>query len=327
MTETPAPTPVPGNPVNTPVPQPGAGAARTGPAIRSAVAIVPSQSIAGRALSLVIAIMTFLACMTFGTVIMVVDSARDWQSDVSREVTIQIRPVDGVDIDTEVKKAIAVAGKQPGIGSVEAISEETASKLLEPWLGSGFSLRDLPVPRLVRVQVDDADIFDVTRLRRLLTNQVTGADVDDHTAWTQRLSTMANAIVIAGITVLVLVLSAMVFSIVFATRAAMAGNSAVVEVLHFVGAEDAFVAGEFQRHFLNLGLRGGAIGGGAAAIVFVVLALAAGNLATTSIDTLFGGLRMGSAGYVGIVGVVFFVAALTAGTSRISVHRYLSALN
>jgi hypothetical protein len=45
----------------------------------------------------------------------------------------------------------------------------------------------------------------------------------------------------------------------------MAGNRDVVSVLHFVGAEDGYIAREFQRHFLLLGLRGGLIGAGAAA--------------------------------------------------------------
>ena len=47
----------------------------------------------------------------------------------------------------------------------------------------------------------------------------------------------------------------------------MAGNKDVVEVLHFVGAHDSFIANEFQRHFLWLGLKGGLIGGGAASFV------------------------------------------------------------
>jgi len=37
----------------------------------------------------------------------------------------------------------------------------------------------------------------------------------------------------------------------------MAGNRDVVEVLHFVGAHDSFIASEFQRHFMWLGLKGG----------------------------------------------------------------------
>ncbi|RUT91166.1 ABC transporter permease, partial [Mesorhizobium sp. M7A.T.Ca.TU.009.02.1.1] len=56
--------------------------------------IVPAQNIAGRALVLVIAIMTFLSCLTFGAVTLVRDTASVWENQISREATIQIKPVD-----------------------------------------------------------------------------------------------------------------------------------------------------------------------------------------------------------------------------------------
>ena len=60
---------------------------------------------------------------------------------------------------------------------------------------------------------------------------------------------------------LALVLIATVLSVTFATRAAMATNRTVIEVLHLIGAKDGFIADHFQRHFLELGLKGGAAGG------------------------------------------------------------------
>jgi len=81
------------------------------PAPRS---IVPRDSIAGRALVAVIAIMTFLAALTLGAVVLIRATATEWQSEVSREVTIQLRPVPGRDIETDMKAAAAIAEKQPG---------------------------------------------------------------------------------------------------------------------------------------------------------------------------------------------------------------------
>src|SRR6476646_6669568 len=68
--------------------------------------IVPKRSIAGRALVAVVAIMTFLASLTTGAVMLVRASASEWQSDVAREVTIQVRPIEGKDLDAEVKRAV-----------------------------------------------------------------------------------------------------------------------------------------------------------------------------------------------------------------------------
>ena len=61
--------------------------------------IIPKNSIAGQALIAVIAIMTFLASLTTGAVMLVLSSAADWQSEVAREMTIQIRPIAGRDLE------------------------------------------------------------------------------------------------------------------------------------------------------------------------------------------------------------------------------------
>ena len=72
---------------------------------------------------------------------------------------------------------------------------------------------------------------------------------------------MARTTVTLGVAILLLMLSATVLTVVFATRGAMAGNGHVIEVLHFVGAEARFIATEFRRHFLLTGMKGAAAGG------------------------------------------------------------------
>ena len=68
---------------------------------------------------------------------------------------------------------------------------------------------------------------------------------------------MAQTTIAGGIALLILMLVATVLSVIFATRGAMATNRPIVEVLHFIGAKSGFIAGQFQRHFLMLGLEGG----------------------------------------------------------------------
>src|SRR5262249_59731105 len=94
----------------------------------------------------------------------------------------------------------------------------------------------------------------------------------------ERMRTMATSAVALGIGVLGLVLAATVLSVMFATRGAMATNRPIIEVLHFVGARDGYIAGEFQRHFLVLGLKGGAIGGAAALLPLSVAEPARGRV-------------------------------------------------
>ena len=135
--------------------------------------------------------------------------------------------------------------------------------MLEPWLGSGLSIDQLPVPRVIVARSSPAPRLD-PGLRRAVTQVAPSASVDDHRAWIERMRSMTGATVLAGIGILVLVIAATIISVSFATRGAMAANRPIVEVLHFVGAGDRYIANHFLRHFLRLGLEGGVIGGGAA---------------------------------------------------------------
>ena len=112
-----------------------------------------------------------------------------------------------------------------------------------------------------------------------------------------------------------------------ATRAAMAGNKDVVEVLHFVGASHTFIAGQFQRHFLMLGMRGGLIGGVSAILIFLIFQLwvmaRRGAADAAQVEALIGSPALGLYGYAGCALVVFLIAFLTAATSRITVSRFL----
>src|SRR5437660_11984720 len=111
--------------------------------------IVPRASISGRALVAVVAIMTFLASITTGTVLLVSASAAEWQSEVGSEITIQVRPQAARDIERDVAAAADAMRAEPGIVEIRPFTRAESAKLLEPWLGSGLSLDELPVPRVI----------------------------------------------------------------------------------------------------------------------------------------------------------------------------------
>ncbi|MEJ1160325.1 cell division protein FtsX [Prosthecomicrobium sp. N25] len=293
--------------------------------------IVPSQSVAGRALIAVVAIMCFLACIAAGVLALVSEAARGWQLDISREVTIQVKPMEGVGMEANLQRALAIARETTGVRAVRLMSERDSAQLLEPWLGAGLDLSGLPLPRLIVLELSDPASADLHGLRSRLDAEVRGALLDDHSIWAARLRTMAGTMVVASSVVLVLVLVAMILSVVFATRAAMAGNRDVIEVLHFVGAEDRFIAREFQRHFLLLGFKGGIVGGLAAMLSFAVADWitrgAPGSALSDQAQAVFGGFSVGLAGYLGAALLVGLVAILTAATSRLTVRSYLGQLD
>jgi len=130
--------------------------------------------------------------------------------------------------------------------------------------------------------------------------------------------------------ILVLMLAATVLSVTFATRGAMAANRPIVEVLHLIGAKDGFIAGEFQRHFLLLGIKGGLIGGGAAMVLFALVGFAGswftGTAGGDQFTSLFGSFSIGWGGYVALAAQILLVAVVTAGASRHTVNQTLESV-
>jgi cell division transport system permease protein len=295
---------------------------------RNEAPIVPHSTVSGRALVAVVAIMTFLASLTTGAVMLVRAAANDWQSEVAREVTIQVRPAANRDIEADTAKAAAVARAASGVAEVRPYSKEEAARLLEPWLGTGLPLDDLPVPRIVVVRIASGAAPDLVQLRQTLGEQVPAASLDDHRSFVDRMRAMSSAAFAGGIGVLLLVLAATVLSVTFATRAAMASNRPVIEVLHLIGAKDGFIAGHFQRHFLQLGLKGGLIGGGSAMALFALAELLSGWFGGPAggdqLSALFGSFSIGVLGYMVVLAQVGLIAYVTATTSRRIVTRTIA---
>lgn len=298
---------------------------RTAMTVRPTGPILPPSNIQGNALLVVIAIMAFLACLTLGAVSMVQATAAGWQSQIAREITIQIKPDDGLDMDKVLIKARDLALTFVGTKEGQIMDDEATARLLEPWLGTGLDLDELPVPRLVIITIDETNPPDFAAMRELLKAQVPQAFLDDHRTWVDRLVQMARTTVLIGSGVLILVFTAMVLTVVFATRGALSGNRHIIEVLHFVGAEGSFVAQEFQKHFLKISLKGAAAGGLLAAGLFAIAGYwQSRSLATPESDqaaALFGTFSIGYLGYLGIFATMIVIALLTTLTARLTVIR------
>ncbi len=292
--------------------------------------IVQPASVAGRALEVVIAIMCFLACLTSGAVYMVNQSANDWFSDIASEVTVQVIPGEPAEFEKKVTLVSLFLAKQAGILRVSPLSSEESGELLKPWLGDSNALSALPVPRLIAIEIDRASPPDLTVIRSALKSNFKGVTLDDHRRWQSELRTVTRSLVLGGIAVLILVGSATVASIVSATKSAMASNREIIEVLHFVGARERFIAHEFEKHFLNIGIRAGLVGALGATLMFLLLpvvmrVLSGGGLVAAEFRQLVGTAVLDWPGYILFGVVVVVVASLCMLTSRYGVYRILKS--
>ncbi len=292
--------------------------------------IVPAGSVTGRSLTLVITIMCFLACLTVGAVYMIRQSANAWLRDIASEVTVQVQAKDGTDADKLTQQVATYLGQQSGISKVTVMSAAESAALLEPWLGQIDDLKALPLPRLIALELDRAAPPNLDSVRSGLSGQYQGVTLDDHRRWQQQIATITNSFALGGLAILALVAMATTAIIVSATKSSMASNREIVEVLHFVGATDRFIAREFEKHFLRLGVRAGLVGAALALAVFllmptIVQVMGGGSMTLSELHRLVGSGALDMAGFVLMGIVVVVIAALCMLTSRFGVFRILNS--
>jgi cell division transport system permease protein len=290
--------------------------------------IVPAGSVTGRSLTLVISIMCFLACLTAGAVYMMNQSASAWLKDIASEVTVQVEGRDKADSEKVLNEVAAFLNQQPGIAKARVLSLGESGGLLEPWIGNAEALKTLAVPRLIALELDRRAPPDFEPLRARLASAFKGVFLDDHRQWQTQIRTVTRSFALGGLAILLLVAAATTAIIISATRAAMASNREIVEVLHFVGATDRFIAREFERNFLRLGVRAGLVGALSAMIVFALMPtsmelLGGGTMSLAEIRRLVGSGTLDLLGYAVLAALVVVVAALCMLTSRFSVYRIL----
>jgi cell division transport system permease protein len=306
------------------------GGQRLPASLRRDQPLVPVDSVAGRALVVVIAILTFLAALSAGAALLAARASEQWRGAVANEMTIQVRPDPRRNIEQDIARAVELARGVPSVAEARPMPRAESDKLLEPWLGAGLDLVELPVPRLIVLRLSSAVANDLVAFSQTLRREVPSATLDDHRLWVRRLSTMASTIILAGVAVVLLVLVAAGLAVAFATRGAMAGSRDSVEVLHFVGATDEFIAREFQTRFVALGLRGGAAGGFAAILAIALLGLLSSAWSATpeadQLQALFGAFEIGWSGYAAVILVAAVVAAIAGLVSRLTVRHYLRAM-
>lgn len=296
--------------------------------------IVPAGSVTGRSLTLVIAIMCFFASLTAGAVYLMNQSAAAWLRNVASEVTVQVEPRTGSDIEETLVLVKRFLDVQQGIVGTRILSLSDSRALLEPWLGAASALEDLPVPRLISVQLDRSTQPDIetlrTELKRLFAKD--SVALDDHRHWQSQIKAVTTSFALGGLAILLLVGAATTAIIISATRSAMLSNREIVEVLHFIGATDRFIAREFSKHFLSLGVRAGLVGAAFAVLVFIAMPIVMqtfGGATVTGAELrrLIGTGSLDLPGYLLIGIVVIVIAALCMLTSRFGVYRILNTQN
>lgn len=215
---------------------------------------------ASRYLPWTVGLLVFLATLAFAAGMFLSSAGDAWRQNLSGTLTVQIPVSDGSDRRERVEAAAELLRTTPGIVSVRPIPDSEIAVLLEPWLGKQVLGLDLPVPDLIDVSVARGADIDIAALSARLARVAPGAVVDDHAIWLRRLTEFTRIAETVSFAVMIVILISAVATVIFTTRTGLAIHSDVVEVLHLIGAQDSYVARQFQHHTLRLASGGAAVG-------------------------------------------------------------------
>ena len=244
---------------------------------------LPEADARDGALIFVIAVLCFLACMTALGVIAADRASRGWAEQLVGQATVIVRPKGSESPDSAAARAAETLAGIPGVSEARALEREKAYELIKPWLGDITDLEDLPVPRLVAIELDRKAPPTVAVLDAALKAQGLDATVDDHSLWIKDIKRAAGIARWIGAAVFLLIAGAAAAVIAFATRAGLAARRDVVEVLHLSGAEHILIAKLFQARFARIAATAGLFGAAAAVILGAVLRLMGGGHGLTPV--------------------------------------------
>lgn len=245
--------------------------------------LLPREPAQDVALIFVTAVLCFFACISIIAALSADRAANGWSRQLQGAATVVVRPGPSETADAAVARATETLAGVKGVSEARALEKEKAYDLIRPWLGPNVELDQLPVPRLVTVELDPIRPATAQVLQTALVTAGIDATVDDHSRWMKdilRSGALARA---AAISVAALLALAAAAVIVFATRAGLTARREVVEVLHLAGAQDDYIADLFRDRFAVLGVIAGLLGALAAAIIGAVVRLVGGGEGLTPI--------------------------------------------
>ena len=276
-----------------------------------------------RFLPWLIAFMVFLSILAVAGMLVLNATASRWDVGVRGNLTVQIVPTDDDAADeARLNEVLTVLATAPEVARYDALDETRLIRLLEPWVGPSTEKGDLPLPRLIDVELKQATNLTAGGLGARLSERVKGVAIDDHRVWLDRLVRMIETFEALALVVLLFIIMATVGTVVFTTRTGLAIHREAIEVLHLIGAHDDYIARQFASRALGLGIRGGLLG--------LVLALPTlwmlAHLAASLDERLLPDIGFGPWHWALLLAMPVSVALIAMTTAKVTVLRNLARM-
>lgn len=237
---------------------------------------------------LLIGLMTFLGFMAIAASFVLSAMTERWSSGLENKATIEIpaqtkqgKIRTDAQIKTLMNKVSKVMRANPSVKSIEILEKQDIQDLLEPWLGEGSDLGDIPLPGLVSIELMSSSQPVIKSIERDLKSVANNIRLDTHRDWLTDLLSFTGSLQFSAVLITLVIGVTTATSIAGAVSSRVAIHKKDVELLHLMGASDEYIAKQFQRHALLLTLRGAIVGGIIGGAVLFTIPIFSADMATT----------------------------------------------
>lgn len=232
-------------------------------------------------IGIMVCIATLLLCLQLTVGSWMIDRSDSYTSSF----TVNI-PATTDDFTNKVGKIRGVLEKWPGVEKVSQVSDASLRDMLAPWLGSGDSVAQLPLPAVLDVTMAKKANLDFKDIESKLTAIAPGTEIDAHERWIAAFSDFSSTVKWLITLLALLIIGGMSLMIASTSRAALKLHARTVHLLHSIGAEDGYITRQFQREACLMTLRGTVPGVVLAGLAYWLVGKYAASLETSMLPSL-----------------------------------------
>ncbi|WP_162914580.1 cell division protein FtsX [Desertibaculum subflavum] len=269
------------------------------------------RSLAARLLPALIGIMIFIGLLALAAALAVDRAVESWSRNIDLGLTATLPDTAGAKVDA----VVGMLRTTPGVAAARRVPQSEVATLLAPWLGSAAAAADLPLPVLIDIRLDPAIAIDQGALGAKIARMAEGARLDSHRDWIDQAVRLGRSLQAVAFLAVCLIAAAVAAVVIVSVRAGLAVEHDTIELLHLIGAQDGFIAAEFQEVVTRFAGIGGVIGTALALGAIMLLADLFGAAGATPLPKLGLGLQ----GWLALAGFVLAAILLARWVARLTV--------
>lgn len=270
----------------------------------------------GQLVAWIVGVMSYLTILMMVLVFALNMVQSHWQSSLSGRMTVEIPFKKDHQLSEQTKQQLVnTLNKLQGV-EARLLTLDDMGKLVGPWLGSGASLAELPLPTLIDVTLEDSpQTVSQDEITTTIKKISSDASLDTHQEWLADLMRLAKACRMILIAVSIILALTAAFTVAATARTRLALHKEEVALLHLIGATDAYIAGQFQRQAFRLATEGAAGGLLLAIITMAIISFAKSQLGDTVVPTI----QLGWFEWLCLLGTPFIAGLIAMIASRFAV--------